>query len=76
VAGDSREIRQLPRSAADDRDAASGKRPERLESAGDLAFHVERAEERVGIGTWKHQGKVGHGGRVCDDPTPDAHADP
>jgi len=76
VAGDVREIRQLPRSGADDRDVASGKGPERLERALDLAFDVEGAEERVGIGTWEHQGEVGHGGRVCDDPTPDAHADP
>ena len=74
--GDGLETRQLPRAAADDRDVAPGKGPERLERAGDLAFDVERAEERVGIGTWEHEGEVGHGGRVCDDPTPDANADP
>jgi len=43
VTGDRRETRQLPRSAADDRDIAPGKRPQRLERAGDLAFGVERA---------------------------------
>ena len=47
VAGDRLEIRELPRPAADDRDVAPGKGPKRLERAGDLAFDVERAEERV-----------------------------
>ena len=74
--GDRHESRQLTRSAADDRDVAPGKRPERLERARNLALDVERAEERVGIGTWEREGEVGHGGRVCDDPKPDANADP